>query len=100
MIAVKVDNSVQPNSRWYSGSGIYRNVWLVTTNKVAIDHWGTYVTTPEVSDQSATVHIQTHVKNYSGNPAKITVTTTIYGPAGKPVITIGSAELEVTASSY
>jgi beta-galactosidase len=48
VIAVKVDNSVQPNSRWYSGSGIYRNVWLVTTNKIAIDHWGTYVTTPEV----------------------------------------------------
>ena len=58
IIAVKVDNSVQPNSRWYSGSGIYRNVWLVTTNKIAIDHWGTYVTTPEVSDQAATVHLK------------------------------------------
>ena len=45
IIAVKVDNSKQPNSRWYSGSGIYRNVWLVTTNDVFIDHWGTYVST-------------------------------------------------------
>ncbi|HTD41339.1 MAG TPA: glycoside hydrolase family 2 TIM barrel-domain containing protein, partial [Mucilaginibacter sp.] len=100
VIAVKVDNSVQPNSRWYSGSGIYRNVWLVTTNKVAIDHWGTFVTTPGASDQSAIVHVQTHVKNYSGIPAKITVATTIYNPAGKSVITINSAEVDVTASSY
>ncbi|MCK7538325.1 MAG: hypothetical protein MZV63_48925 [Marinilabiliales bacterium] len=44
VIAVKADNSQQPNSRWYSGSGIYRNVWLVTTNKIAVDHWGTFVT--------------------------------------------------------
>ncbi|MBP7887354.1 MAG: beta galactosidase jelly roll domain-containing protein, partial [Candidatus Marinimicrobia bacterium] len=46
IIAVKVDNSQQPNSRWYSGSGIYRNVWLVVTDKVFVDHWGTFVTTP------------------------------------------------------
>src|SRR4051812_257614 len=57
VIAVKVDNSEQPNSRWYSGSGIYRNVWLVTTGRLAIDHWGTYVTTPKVSSQSATVNL-------------------------------------------
>src|SRR5205823_3329446 len=55
VIAVKVDNSVQPNSRWYSGSGIYRNVWLVATQKVAVDHWGSYITTPKVSNEQATV---------------------------------------------
>lgn len=62
-IAVKVDNSIQPNSRWYSGSGIYRNVWLVTTSKLAIDHWGTYVTTSDVSKESATVNLQVSIKN-------------------------------------
>ncbi len=51
VIAVKVDNSKQPNSRWYSGSGIYRNVWLTTVNKVHVDHWGTFITTPQVSNQ-------------------------------------------------
>ncbi len=61
-IAVKVDNSVQPNSRWYSGSGIYRNVWLVTTNYGAIVHWGTYVTTPIVNIDSATVKIASNVR--------------------------------------
>jgi beta-galactosidase len=62
-IAVKVDNSVQPNSRWYSGSGIYRNVWLVTTNKVAVDHWGTYVTTTNVSNNSATINLDISIRN-------------------------------------
>ena len=54
VISVKVDNSKQPNSRWYSGSGIYRNVRLVTTDKTAVDHWGTFVTTPLINDHSAT----------------------------------------------
>src|ERR1700744_2963829 len=78
MIAVKVDNSVQPNSRWYSGSGIYRNVWLVTTNgDAAVDHWGTYVTTPEVSKDSATVSIQTDVNKFSVEGKKLSLKTTI-----------------------
>lgn len=100
IIAVKVDNSVQPNSRWYSGSGIYRNVWLVTTNKIAIDHWGTFVTTPEVTQQSAMVHVQAHVKNLSGKVAKLSVATTIFNAAGKSVITQSTAEIEVTSSNY
>lgn len=83
VIAVKVDNSVQPNSRWYSGSGIYRNVWLVTTNKVAIDHWGTYVTTTDVSNASAKVNLKVQVKNAASSP--VTVKTTLYDAAGKVI---------------
>ncbi len=82
VIAVKVDNSVQPNSRWYSGSGIYRNVWLVTTNRLAIDHWGTYVTTPKVSGQSATVNLDVKVRKYEGKISPYSVKTTIYNAAG------------------
>ena len=48
VIAVKVDNSHQPNCRWYSGSGIYRHTWLLVTNQVHVAHWGTFVTTPQV----------------------------------------------------
>lgn len=85
VIAVKVDNSKQPNSRWYSGSGIYRNVWLVSTGDVIVDNWGTFVTTPKVTRQSATVNIKTTFKNLSGNNQNISATTVIYNAAGKEV---------------
>ncbi|MGZ3752182.1 MAG: beta-galactosidase GalB [Mucilaginibacter sp.] len=99
IIAVKVDNSVQPNSRWYSGSGIYRNVWLVATNPVAIDHWGTYVTTRDVSEQSASVHLQTRVKSSGEKPVKFTLATTIYNAAGKPVASGKSPQMDVASAS-
>ena len=85
VIAVKVDNSQQPNSRWYSGSGIYRNVWLTSLHPVHIAHWGTYVTTPEVSDQSATVAIKTKVNNRSNNVAPVDLTTIIQHDDGRQV---------------
>ena len=50
VIAVRVDNSDQPNSRWYSGCGIYRHVWLTATQKVHVDHWGVYVKTSAKGD--------------------------------------------------
>ncbi|WP_439696141.1 beta-galactosidase GalB [Mucilaginibacter sp. AW1-7] len=84
VIAVKVDNSVQPNSRWYSGSGIYRNVWLVTTAKTAINHWGTFVTTTDVSNASAKVNIKVSVKHGS-SAAGLVVKTTLYDALGKAV---------------
>ena len=62
-IAVRVDNSQQPNSRWYSGSGIYRNVWLVKTKPMHVTHWGTYITTPEVSKEKATINVETTIEN-------------------------------------
>ena len=86
-IAVKVDNSVQPNSRWYSGSGIYRNVWLVTTDKVAVDHWGTYVITPSVTDKLANVKVVTTIRNSTRAQQPVIVTTTILNAEGKPVAT-------------
>lgn len=87
IIAVKVDNSAQPNSRWYSGSGIYRNVWLVSVNKIAVDHWGTFVTTPVINKTSATVKLQTRIKNYTGKPQQVTVVTSIFNAAGLEVTT-------------
>ncbi|MDF1560086.1 MAG: beta-galactosidase GalB [Bacteroidales bacterium] len=85
ILAVKVDNSQQPNSRWYSGSGIYRNVWLVTTEKLAVDHWGTYVTTPEVSTESAMLRVITEVKNSTGAAAEVILRTTVRDDAGRRV---------------
>jgi beta-galactosidase len=85
VIAVKVDNSQQPNSRWYSGSGIYRNVWLTTIDKIHVEHWGTYVTTPAVSDQSANVAIVTRVRNNSSNTAPVNLVNIIYDANGREV---------------
>ncbi len=57
-IAVRLDNKPE-SSRWYPGGGIYRNVRLVKTEPVHVDHWGIFVTTPEVSAESATVNVKT-----------------------------------------
>ena len=85
VIAVKVDNSQQPNSRWYSGSGIYRNVWLTELNSVHVEHWGTYVTTPEVSVQSASVVADTKVRNASNSAAPVDLTTIIQDANGREI---------------
>ena len=85
VIAVRVDNSKQPNSRWYSGSGIYRNVWLVTTDPVHVDHWGTYVTTSDVTPRSARVRIRTTVRNQAHEDRPITLRTLLYDATGKSV---------------
>lgn len=63
VIAVKVDNSRQPNSRWYSGSGIYRNVRLVTTSSVHVRQWGTYITSDKKDEETYKISFQTDVTN-------------------------------------
>ena len=85
VISVKVDNSKQPNSRWYSGSGIYRNVWLVTTAPVSVAQWGTYITTPKVLAQLAAVQIATTVRKEKGAPVTITLRTVITDAGGHEV---------------
>jgi beta-galactosidase len=86
LLAVKVDNSQQPNSRWYSGSGIYRNIWLVKTAKVYVDHWGTHITTPEVSDKSAQIITGTWIKNASSGNISGTLETRIVDKNGLSVL--------------
>ncbi len=86
VLAVKVDNSVQPNSRWYSGSGIYRNVWLVKTGKVFVDNWGTFISTPLVNNEKAEVLIKTKIKNQSGVKGDLKFKTTIIDPSGKSLV--------------
>ena len=74
-VLVKVDNEEQPNSRWYSGCGIYRNVWLRVLNPTHVKLWGTFVTTPEVSSEKATVKVVTDVE--IGHNEKIPYVKTI-----------------------
>jgi len=81
-LAVRVDNSLQPNSRWYSGSGIYRHVWLVATDPLHIAQWGTAITTPEVSADRAVVEVATRVVNESGAVADCALTTVLHDKDG------------------
>src|SRR6201996_5945469 len=83
-IAVRVDNSHQPNSRWYSGSGIYRHVWMNITNPLHVAQWGTYITTPQVDAANATVLVKTHIENRSAADNAV-LTSVIYDESGKVV---------------
>ena len=76
VIAVKVDNSDQPNSRWYSGCGIYRDVRIVVTHPVHVGQWGTYITT-EIADQYTVANVDVTIENDSPDPVEVTVWSAI-----------------------
>ncbi len=77
VLVVRLDNP-DKSSRWYPGGGIYRNVWLVKTAPVHVAHWGTYLTTPEVSADVAKVDLQVTLKNQTDTPATVKVETAAY----------------------
>ncbi len=83
-VPVEVKNEGQ-NSRWYSGSGIYRHVWLKTAAPVHVAQWGTYITTPQVSAISTQVNIRTKVLNESTQSSAVRLVTRIINAAGADV---------------
>lgn len=85
VLAVRVDQSKQRNSRWYAGSGIYRHVWLNVTGPVHIAPWGVFVTTPEVSAARAKVSVKTRIANESGDPSRFVLRTVIYSGSGDAI---------------
>ena len=101
-LAVRLDNPPD-SSRWYPGGGIYRNVWLVKTAPVHVAQWGTYVTTPEVTPQSASVNVRVTLDNDSDSLAAVTLRTRVYelGPGGakaaRPVASSAPSQVSVAA---
>ncbi|HKI44389.1 MAG TPA: glycoside hydrolase family 2 TIM barrel-domain containing protein [Balneolales bacterium] len=85
VIAVRVDHSHVADSRWYTGSGIDRHVRLYVTNKVRVVHWGTYVTTPHVDKNSATVRIITKIANTTTGEHEITLKSIVIDSSGNVV---------------
>jgi beta-galactosidase len=96
LLVVRVDNSAPKHSRWYSGSGIYRHVWLLVSDLVHVAEGGLYVTTPEVSGESARVRPETTVVNESDSARSVTVRWVVRGPEGEDCGT-REAEGEVPA---
>ncbi len=82
VLAVRVDNSMLPNSRWYNGSGIYRHVRVVVTDPVHVAPWGVFVRSPEASATSAKVLVKTQVQNDAAADGEFTLKTILLDPSG------------------
>ena len=95
IVAVQVKNEGR-NSRWYSGSGIYRHTWLTLVNPVHIGMWGVYVTSPLVTEKSAEISIMTTLTNSDKENTPVTLQVQIIDPSGKIV---GTAKNNLTLSS-
>ena len=83
VVAVRVDNSDQPNSRWYSGCGIYRHVWLVKTEKIHVAHWGTHVVA-----EGNKVSVSVSIDNNTTSQQTVVVRNKIISPAGVQVASV------------
>lgn len=94
-VAVKADNSRQKNCRWYSGSGIYRNVWLITTADVHVANWGVYITTPDLN----TAEVSTTVENDSESTREITLNIEIDGVTDSKHIQLKPLETTTVTST-
>ncbi len=88
VLAVRVNNDGK-NSRWYSGSGIYRHVWLTINEPIHIPTWGVFVTTPDVSKEKAVVKITGEVRNAGSKESDAIVRVRVLDNQGK---TVGTAE--------
>lgn len=98
VLAVKVDHK-QPSSRWYSGSGIYRDVTLTVTDPVHVAYHGTTVTTPDIENGTGTVQVAADIENNSAAEASVSVRQVVYEAGGKePVATGDTTQAQVIAA--
>jgi beta-galactosidase len=98
LLSVRVDNSAQPNSRWYSGSGLYRPVWLLVTDPVHVAAGGVFLTTDELTENQAKLTARTEVFNSSVTARQLVVRTEILDLQGRPVVSENQS-LSIPANS-
>lgn len=100
VVAVRVDNAEQPNSRWYSGCGIYRNVWLTRVAPVHVAQWGTFVTAENVSENGALLKIHTKVQYDadSTETTQVTLFSQLLDASGK-VVGEATSDVELQAGT-
>lgn len=87
VIAVRVDHSLQPSARWYTGSGIYRHVWLKSTDPLRVSHWGTQITTPAISAEKAQVVVKSTLRNDHPASKSVTVKQAVIDTKGAVIAT-------------
>jgi beta-galactosidase len=92
IITVHVDHSRYIDSRWYTGSGIYRNVKMITVDKLHIPIWGSFVTTPVITKEKATTSIELTIENQHKKTMYFDLTTKIIDSEGKQVASISEAK--------
>ena len=83
VVAVRVDHSLSADSRWYTGSGIYRNVWLVTAPPVHVAQWGVYYHTKSANKDQAILTVETDIENGSDVKTDLTVVQQLLDADGK-----------------
>jgi beta-galactosidase len=88
IVAVRVDHSRFADSRFYTGSGIYRNVRLTITDPLRIAHWGTYVSTSNVSSTAASIGIETNIENNAAKEKDFSIQSDIVTPDGRTVASL------------
>lgn len=98
VIAVHVDNAEQPNSRWYSGCGIYRNVWIRSLGDIHIPLWGQHVQT-DVTDSSATIRLTTDLTSKAKKTTSVSVSTVLIDAAGRTVEKSSPVTVTLSASA-
>src|SRR5262249_21397473 len=91
-IVVRAENLNQHNSRWYSGSGIYRHVWLTMVDPLHVGQWGTYITTPKVDADAAQVRVRTQLKNDGDMEKTLVLETSILDGSKHHVVTVTTEE--------
>ncbi|MDR1331840.1 MAG: DUF4982 domain-containing protein [Tannerella sp.] len=91
VVAVRVDHSDSPTSRWYSGSGIYRHVRLKALGPVHVANWGTYVTASRIGSESAGVDVRTSLENHSGRRATVVLESEIRAADGSVAARVSSS---------
>lgn len=97
VIAVRVDNAELPNTRWYSGCGIYRNVWLREQGDVRVPLWGQYVLPFDVSRRSASVRVATTVENAGDKPVEASVKLNFFEPGGEQFLCTLPRKVDIAA---
>jgi beta-galactosidase len=98
VVAVRVDHSRFADSRWYTGSGIYRHVRVQLTDPLHIAHWGTFVSTPTVTADAATVHVDTIVENGSNSARTVTLESEVV--SGNDVVARGSTPASLAPGAH